>query len=201
MIVWLDGAMFLLGLVCALAFKDFPARCYLTVLALSQPFFAWAYGTEEYPIIYYSFTGILLLLGLWVALDVLERSLTRGLTLAAAVLIAGSAFYFARREIHSFDDLATIVEETLLAGYAIVVGLSATSTKQPMLYGSLALAWLLQAGFGFGYALHIGSRNWYIANGFFPAFINIALFAWMVFYATRPGASAKASPTPARICR
>jgi hypothetical protein len=181
-ILWLDGAIFLLAIACAVVFQDIPARCYFAVLALCQPFLALTYGTEEYPLVYYPFTAVLLLLGLWVALDVLPRSHTKWMIVLLAAFVSGVLFHYANKEAYSLDSAATVVEETLLGGYGIVVGLSAPNCRQKILYGSLALAWILQAGFGFGYMLHIGSRAWYLSNQFVPAFINIALFAWMLFY-------------------
>ena len=181
MIYWLDAAMFLLAIACAVIFRDLAAKCYFTVLAICQPILAATYHTPRYSTYYYLFTAILLFLALWISIDVMGNSLTKELTLLAAFILSTGVFYAASDAAQSISDIATIVEETLLAGYAVIVGLSSPK-QQPMLYVSLALAWLFQSGFGFGYTMHFGSRSWYVANQFFPAFINISIFSWMIFY-------------------
>lgn len=182
-------AVFIFSLAIVVMFRVESAalRWYFFALAVYQipVWFAWLYMREEYFCIYSTMTAVLLIAEFAVAIEALEHSRTRMLTLLLAAGIPSALAWAALQHSRTAADYETIIEDGLLTAYAIVVGQSAVAMRQPIVAGLLALSWLAQSAFGFGYMLNVGSRSWYLANESVPALINVVMLSFIMFIGVR----------------
>jgi hypothetical protein len=166
--------------------RRYSARWYLLALGCYQipVWWAWEYERTSYANVYYGATAFLVGFEMWLALDVYRQCRTKILTFLLALLVPAALAWVACRHCETFADFETVAESVFLVFCAILVGQSATSLEQPMVYATFAVAWLAQAAFGLGYMLHIGRAEWYALNSFLPALINIAALGWIIWHST-----------------
>lgn len=148
------------------------------------PAYAWVYSLSSVPI-FLTIAAIC-----WESLSTREyrfRAIALGFILA---IVIGRLTYAGLARTASAYDGIMLIEGVLLVWAGTVLGFAASYSRRADIALTLAILWLVQALFSFGFVLHWDWPSWTAANWYLPEVICLAGFS-LIGWRLRAGVQPK----------